>query len=393
MMTRDDRDDRGDRDWLTGDFPELRDAPPWVMEGMILAQTGLAAPILNDDRPEVTRLQEAVMAAAAAGEPVVVTGCGTSEHAAMVVAGLLTDSLRRAGLTVRAEARQALDAALEPRVGGVLLAISHDGGTRATRLALETAHESGATTGLITACVERACWSGADLVFVTPVHDDSWCHTLAYVSAILAGARISGITGDAAADAAASAIGTTLARRSELEAAAAHLNRSGRIIAAGLGSDQANAGELALKIAEGARLPTTVYHLETLLHGHLAGCDAGVTSLVLLALDPRAGARRDRRFALVAEAVRAIGIPVVALAPSSLLATLPADVHGVALEPVSSGASPVEPLLISLLQSAVAVQLLTLGLVGLAGTNPDLIRREERAYREAALIGDETPDW
>ena len=39
------------------------------------------------------------------------------------------------------------------------------------------------------------------------------------------------------------------------------------------------------------------------------------------------------------------------------------------------------------------MQLLTLGLVELAGTNPDLIRREERAYREAARIADETPDW
>ena len=84
-----------------------------------------------------------------------------------------------------------------------------------------------------------------------------------------------------------------------------------------------------------------------------------------------------------------IGIPTVALAPASLLATLPDGVHGVALEPSSDD----EPLLSSLLQSAVAVQLLTLGIVGLAGTNPDLIRREERAYREAALIGDATPDW
>ena len=90
----------------------------------------------------------------------------------------------------------------------------------------------------------------------------------------------------------------------------------------------------------------------------------------------------------MARAARTLGIPTVALAPGSLLATLPDDVHGVALEP-----SPAEPLLSSLLQGAAAVQLLTLGLVGLAGTNPDLIRREERAYREAALIGDATPDW
>jgi hypothetical protein len=137
-----------------------------------------------------------------------------------------------------------------------------------------------------------------------------------------------------------------------------------------------------------ARVPTTAYHLETLLHGHLAGCDAGATSLVLLALDQRPGARRDRRLALVAQAVRTIGIPSVALAPRPVLATLPDDVHGVALEP-----SATEPLLAAALQGAVAVQLLTLGVVALAGTNPDLIRREERAYREAARIGDATPDW
>jgi glutamine---fructose-6-phosphate transaminase (isomerizing) len=378
-----------DRDWLTDDFPELRDAPPWVMEDMIFAQPRLAAPILSADRPEATRLRAAVVHAAAAGEPVVVTGCGTSEHAAMVVAELLTDSFRRAGLaTARAEARQALDAALEPRAGGVCLAISHDGGTRATQLALEAARANGARTGLITGCADPSCASGVDLVFVTPIHDDSWCHTLAYVSAVLAGARVSGISGDEAASGAASAIASTLGRRAELEAAAAHLGRSGRIVTAGLGADQVNAGELALKIAEGARIPTTAYHLETLLHGHLAGCDADETSLVLLALDLRPGARRDRRFALVAKAARTIGIPTVALAPGSLLEALPDDVHGVALE-----APVAEPLLGSLLQSAVAVQLLTLGLVGLAGTNPDLIRREDRAYREAALIGDETSDW
>ena len=380
------RDDRG---WLTDDFPELRDAPPWVMEEMILAQPQLAAPILGADRPEVTRLRDAVVEAAAAGEPVVVTGCGTSEHAAMVVAELLTDSFRRAGFAAaRAEARQALDAALDPRAGGICIGISHDGGTRATGLALEAARENAATTALITACTDPSCWSAADLVFVTPVHDDSWCHTLAYVSAILAGARISGVAGGEAAGAAAEAIESILGRRADLEAAAAHLGHSGRIVTAGMGLDQVNAGELALKIAEGARIPTTTYHLETLLHGHLVGCDAGGTSLVLLALDPRPGARRDRRLALLASAARTIGIPTVALAPASLLEALPGDVHGVALEPLSA-----EPLLTSLLQGALAVQLLTLGLVGLAGTNPDLIRREERAYREAALFGDASPDW
>ena len=42
---------RDDRDWLTDDFPELRDAPPWVMEEMIFAQARLAAPLLGAERP------------------------------------------------------------------------------------------------------------------------------------------------------------------------------------------------------------------------------------------------------------------------------------------------------------------------------------------------------
>jgi len=42
----------------------------------------------------------------------------------------------------------------------------------------------------------------------------------------------------------------------------------------------------------------------------------------------------------------------------------------------------------SLLASAPALQLLTLELVHLAGVNPDLIRREEAPYREAAAIAE-----
>ena len=106
-------------------------------------------------------------------------------------------------------------------------------------------------------------------------------------------------------------------------------------------------------------------------------------------MDPRTAARRDRRLTLVAQAAEAIGIPTVVIAPARALAALPASVHAVATEPVMGP----RPLLLALLQSTVALQLLTLGLVELAGTNPDLIRREEAVYREAARIGDATPDW
>ena len=34
-------------DWLTAEYPELRDGPPWVMAEMIDAQPSLVEPILG----------------------------------------------------------------------------------------------------------------------------------------------------------------------------------------------------------------------------------------------------------------------------------------------------------------------------------------------------------
>jgi glucosamine--fructose-6-phosphate aminotransferase (isomerizing) len=375
-------------DWLTDEYPELRDGPPWVMAEMIDAQPGLVGPILGAKGEELRALRSEVMEAARSGSPVVVTGCGTSEHAALVVAELLSETFRSSGLAARAVARQALDAALDPQPGGVCIAVSHNGRTRPTQLALQAARAHAARTALITACEDPACRGAADHVFLTPRHDDSWCHTLAYTSAILAGATIAGQSGDEVAQRALSAITSTLDRRADFEAAAAHLH-GGRIVTAGIGIDLVSASELALKIAEGSRLPTAAYHLETILHGYLAGCDAAATGLVLFGLDPRLGERGGGLVALVARAACAIGMPTVLVASGGLSASLPDTVCVVALDPLDARAGLLPPLL----QSAVALQLLTLGLVGLTGTNPDLIRREEDAYREAAQIGKATPGW
>ena len=187
-----------------------------------------------------------------------------------------------------------------------------------------------------------------------------------------------------------------LADRRDARAAAADRSSSPRSIArarrgsspSGSGADLVTARELALKIEEGARIAATALHLESLLHGHLAGCDAGTTALVLLAADsrgPRAARRpaggRPRRAA-------AIGIPTVAhrrgggagRAPGRRRAPSRCPPAGtVAGTPCSTG--------------AVALQLLTLELAHLVGSNPDLIRREQRAYREAAAVAETRADW
>jgi glutamine---fructose-6-phosphate transaminase (isomerizing) len=375
------------RDWHTRDYPELRDQPPWVMEEMILAQPSLVEPVLGAHGAGVAALREAIAAMGREGAPIVLTGCGTSEHAALAVAELLSAALRPDNARSRPEAREALDAALDPRSGGVCIAISHNGATRATLLALEAARAAGATTALITARAEGPIAALADHVIVTPVSDASWCHTLAYVSALLAGSALAGASSSTMIDSARAALESTLALRHRLEESVSRLHR-GRIVTAGLGIDHIAARELALKIEEGARIPATAHQLEALLHGFLAGCDAATTTLVLLAADPRLGTRRDLRLALAARAAEAIGIPTIAIAPAAVLAALPDSVERVEI------ASPDGPdsLLVALLEGAVALQLLTLGLVHAAGTNPDLIRREEASYRAAAQIA-ASPDW
>jgi glutamine---fructose-6-phosphate transaminase (isomerizing) len=353
-------------DWHTDEYPELRSGPPWVTEDMVAAQPALARTMLQSPPEGLGAVVAALRDAAAAGEPVTVVGCGTSEHGAMAIAALLDEAL--AGATPwppRAASRQSLDAAERPQIGGVCIGVSHDGGTRATTLALEAAAASGAVTALVTNRPGGSASGPAQHVLVTPVHDDSWCHTVAYTSSILVGALLGRELGLDVPDAA-TAEGILRAGLDRRPAAAA-LGGAERVICAGFGLDLVTARELALKLAEGARIPTAALQLETLLHGHLAGEDAR-TAAVLIESDPGAP-RVDRRTALAAAALGEIGMPVVTLLPPE---GIPGSVE-------------------RLLAGAAALQRLTLELAAARGVNPDLIRREEEPYRRAGSVGDD--DW
>jgi glucosamine--fructose-6-phosphate aminotransferase (isomerizing) len=375
-----------DRSWHTAAHPELREGPPWVMQEMIEAEPGLAGPLAQ--APGAETIATAVAQAAEAGDPLVAVGCGTSEHGALAVAALLDEALRATGFKARVECRQALDAALDPRSGGLCLGISHDGTTRATMLALEAARTTGAVTATIGVRADSPLALGADHTLVTPLRDRSWCHTVAYSSVILAGAAIAReISGVDAADAEGLLAGA-LAQRGRCEELAAHIHGASRILSVGLGADLITARELALKIEEGARIPATALQLESLLHGHLAGCDAETTALALFACDVRSHARATYRLQSAARAAAAIGIPTVAIGAEAALAALPEGVEGLAVAS-HDGAE----LLSALLTGAVSLQLLTLALAHLTGSNPDLIRREQRAYRAAAAVAETRADW
>jgi glutamine---fructose-6-phosphate transaminase (isomerizing) len=347
-------------DWHTDEYPELRDGPPWVTEEMTAAQPDLPKALLGAPSDAVRALATAVREARTAGQPVSVVGCGTSEHGAMAFAALLDEALG-GGWPPAASSRQSLDAAERPQRGGVCIGISHDGGTKATALALQAARENGATTAMVT----NRPRGQAEIVLETPLHDDSWCHTVAYTSTILAGAAVARELGLQGVDAGAA----EALMRAALERDAPSPAGARRVLCTGAGIDLITARELALKIAEGARLPTAALHLETMLHGNLAGEDAG-TALVLV--DTDGGGRVGRRGALAEAAVAEIGMPTARIGPP--------PAHGGLNESLAR-----------LLGGAIALHVLTLALVRARDVNPDLIRRDEESYRRAGAAAD--GDW
>jgi len=332
------------------DEPELRTGPPWAMEEMILAQAALVEPLLAS--PAATEAAALVQRAVAAGEPVVLTGCGTSEHAAMAGAELLREALDTRGIV----ARDAFEASLDPQGGGLAVGVSHEAGTKATLAALRAAAAGGASTVLITARPDRA--PDGPLLVPTPLRDRSWCHTVGYLSPLLVFHAMAAPVPVSVAR----AVADGLARRPELEQAAARLAGCRRLLVVGSGADEITARELALKVEEGAHVPVTPLGVEKLLHGHLPAADSG-TGLVLLRFDGRDGNERDARVRDAAAAAGVLGMPTVTLERSA------------------AGLAPAAGALIA---GALALQLLTLELVMALGTNPDLIRREEPIYAQAA---------
>ncbi|HXY73680.1 MAG TPA: hypothetical protein VEM41_14170 [Actinomycetota bacterium] len=368
--------------WHTSDFPELRERRPWVMQEMIEAEPGLAEPVLAD--PGASDLGDMLRSAVDAGAPVSVVGCGTSEHGAMAVAEQLNGAL---GGRARAHARQAFEAMLDPW-NGACVGISHEGGTAATVAAMESARGAGATVGLITAVAESAGAKAADRVLVTPLRDRSWCHTVGYVSPILGGAAIAAAASRRSVDPSAASRALTASEdaHERIRQVAGALYGVSRYLTVGSGADRIAARELALKIEEGVRVAATARDLETVLHGHWVAQDEG-TAVILLMTDPRADRARADRAAQMLRAARAIGARTAAIFTEETDGKVaPADVRDRVVVPSPTDLPPATG---ALLASAPALQLLTLELVHLAGVNPDLIRREEAPYREAAEIADD----
>jgi glutamine---fructose-6-phosphate transaminase (isomerizing) len=243
------------------------------------------------------------------------TGCGTSFHAAQLGRG---------------RAMQALELAEAGGGDGVLVAVSHEGGTPTTLKAVRAWRgPKWAITGKADSPIAEAC---DEVVVATPTVEQSWCHTASYTCAVAAIRALQGEDiawlPDAVAEALEQDVGSPPV---------------GRVLVAGARGGWPTAQEAVLKLREGAHLPAEAHHTEQLLHGHLAAIDETVRAYVIDG--PRA--------ADAVRALEAIGCDTT-LVPST---------HPVV--------------------DIVFFQLLTLAAAEARGVNPDVIRREDERWRLA----------
>ena len=152
------------------------------------------------------------------------------------------------------------------------------------------------------------------------------------------------------------------------------------------GADLPAGRELALKIEEATWLPAILRDTETFLHGHLPSMD-GATGLVLILAD-RAG--REARSARAQQALAAAAR--IGMRPGVILAADLDHDWPAFLAPAGRILAAEAPALPSpvaaLIGTATPLQLLTERLARARGTNPDLIRRDQLAYREASALAE-----
>jgi glutamine---fructose-6-phosphate transaminase (isomerizing) len=378
----------GDPDWYDpAIYPEIRSGPPWVMEDMIEAQVTLPEALSESLATSAPRLAEMLHTAVGAGEPVVVSAVGTSGHSARAVALILNDAMGQSAVAAGpAEARESADQALAPRRKGLCIAISHGGLSKSTVRALTAARIAGARTALITAAGRTPARDLADVVLMTPLRDKSYCHTVGYTAPMLTGFCVASAYREEAFPAA--GLGRYLHDLLTMRPGALEIGRelakAERLIAAGSLIDVPTARELALKIAEGAWLPTAMLGVEDTLHGHLVAHDADSALVVVVTGGPNADVAADQAQELLM-AARRIGLRTAAIVSPGLKDRIPAADVSAGLLVIPHADLP--EIVTSLLGGAVALQLLTTGLVHARKTNPDLLRREQAPYREAVAAG------
>lgn len=297
--------------------------------------------------------------------PIVLAGEGTSLHACRVAAGWIAQ-LSNGAVRPHAIDSHTLARSTPLRSADQVVVVSHRGKKRFPNEVLARARELGAATVCISGHGDEAI--PADTVVRTCAQENSATHTVSYVTALAALARmalplgeadLSTVLEDALADAP-NAMEATLAQPAPT-GAAERLAAASPILVTGFDADAVTADEAALKIKEGAYRWAEGMSLEAALHGPVAVYGPDSAAVVIEPAGDDGGRCND-----VIRTAGAVGMDLLRCGPGEV-------------ELPFVDASPwVRPLTV-----VPALQRVVAEMARLRGTNPDTIRTDEEPWASA----------
>ncbi|HYS99822.1 MAG TPA: SIS domain-containing protein [Thermoplasmata archaeon] len=255
-------------------FPNPRSAHPFHMHDMILGEPAFVAETLEHTKR--ANLDHFLGRA----RELIITGCGTSFHAAMYGAEVLQEAAGSARV-VRAVHAYDLAFGVPPRRGSTVLGVSHSGSTPTTNRALRRARRAGCRTigmcGLPDSDMEGET---TQTWVIGSVHDHSWANTMSYttqltafasIAANVAGPRWAGV--QPGLRQLPRTLRTALRSEKVVRRLAKRAAERDRVTFLGSDLDAVTALEAALKIRETCSLPASGYHTEQFLHGPCLSID------------------------------------------------------------------------------------------------------------------------
>ncbi len=347
---------------MTTTAPAPRTAHPYRMYDAIVSQPDAIASVIASQRDRCAEVGRTL----AGKRRIYVVGIGTSWHAALAGAAIMTDgpeafAYNSFEFCTATPAIAADDAAI---------VISHRGTKRSSYDALDVAVAAGAYTVAITSTNPGPRIQVADVGIQTVEQETSAAFTISYTTALTVLAMLNLAMAGSLNDAdyglgeLPAQVSQILSAEDEVKAVVADHRDKRRFISAAWGANRANAYEVALKIKETSRADCEGFQIEQLLHGPFCSLDSDC----LLTLIATPGDDRGRALDLT-QAAAALGAPVWALSnrPEDGLADAGARVFP--LPDCSPTLTPVA--------SVVPLQLFTYHLALARGTHPDLFQQDD----------------
>lgn len=360
---------------------ERRTKHPYFMHDMIIGQPSALHTTLEICKklaPDITSYWEGT-------SKFVLTGCGTSFHAALASSYMLRALFQR----TTAEAIQSFELEHYYHVSGsdsLIMGFSHSGITKTTVDALSYAKAQGAKTFAVTASKDSPITSVSSRhMVVGNGKDKSRAHTTCYTSAVLAAMYLGAYYKQSLAsssvtesfleqfnDVPQNVLSTIENYEKQVVELVDRLSKTGQYFFVGSGPNVATAYEASLKMKETNYAAAEGMELEQFLHGPWVSLKPGSSVVFVIATK---GPARGRTTDLL-KSCRDLGVDTVAITDDKNLIELAGD--SIFMPDVSEELSPIEYI--------VPLQLLAYYTSLQRHTNPDMIHYDDPKFWAARQI-------